>query len=174
MVAHELHVLEVIARLPPLLATSSEQITLWAPCVNRKAIRFIAPPLPKKSLDFLGTPYMLELWLGRSIIISCWSRREPINSQVLYLNVYRSLKRGLGAFDTTLVQQRNVAEILIFNCQVSDRGMGNYTSIYIKSLFMMFLWTFFFKKFKFHVLNKFFIFLISLWYFCPIALWLTL
>lgn len=94
---------------------------------------------PQKSLDFLGTPYMLELWLGRSIIISCWSRREPINSQVLYLNVYRSLKRGLGAFDTTLVQQRNVAEILIFNCQVSDRGMGNYTSIYIKSLFMMFL-----------------------------------
>ena len=152
------HVLEVIARLPPLLATSSEQITLWAPCVNRKAIRFIAPPLPKKSLDFLGTPYMLELWLGRSIIISCWSRREPINSQVLYLNVYRSLKRGLGAFDTTLVQQRNVAEILIFDCQVSDRGMGNYTSIYIKSLFMMFLWTFFFKKFKFHVLNKFFYF----------------
>ena len=28
----------------------------------------------------------------------------------------------------------NVAEILIFNCQVSDRGMKNYTSIYIKSL----------------------------------------
>ena len=52
----------------------------------------------------------------------------------------------------------NVAEILIFNCQVSDRGMKNYTSIYIKSLFMMFLWTFFFKKFKFHVLNKFFYF----------------
>ena len=129
------HVLEVIARLPPLLATSSEQITLWAPCVNRKAIRFIAPPLPKKSLDFLGTPYMLEL------------RLPPLRATFFS-------RSSCGWAGVSL----NVAEILIFNCQVSDRGMKNYTSIYIKSLFMMFLWTFFFKKFKFHVLNKFFYF----------------
>lgn len=89
---------------------------------------------------------MLELWLGRSIIISCWSRREPINSQVLYLNVYRSLKRGLGAFDTTLVQQRNVAEILIFDCQVSDRGNGKLSLHIYKESFEVFFYTHFEEK----------------------------
>ena len=45
------------------------------------------------------------------------------------------LEGGLGAFDKTLVQQFNVAEIFIFDFQRSfSRLMENYPSIYIKSL----------------------------------------
>ena len=67
MVAHEFHVLEVIARLPPLLATVFSRSSCG--------------------------------WAGVSL---------------------------------------NVTEILIFDCQGSDRGMGIYSSIYIKSLLKCF------------------------------------
>ena len=39
------------------------------------------------------------------------------------------LEGGLGAFDKTLVQQFNVAEIFIFDFQASNRDMEKYPSI---------------------------------------------
>ena len=53
----------------------------------------------------------------------------------------------------------NVTEILIFDCQVSDRGMGNYTSIYIKSLLtsiFISIFLIFWKNFSTKLSNIFF------------------
>ena len=84
MAAHEFHVLEVIARLPPLLATVFSRSSCG--------------------------------WAGVSL---------------------------------------NVTEILIFDCQVSDRGMGNYSSIYIKSLLAIFLVRVFIDFLKISVIHIF-------------------
>ena len=58
----EFHHREDLPQPPSLLATSSELITLFSPCFDKSRLgRSIAPPLPKKQICFLGTPYMLEL-----------------------------------------------------------------------------------------------------------------
>mgnify|MGYP007034112868 CR=1 FL=1 len=83
LTTHEFHVLEVIARLPPLLATVFSRSSCG--------------------------------WAGVSL---------------------------------------NVTKILIFDFQGSDRGMENYSSIYIKSLFKVFLGRIFIKNLKFYLLHK--------------------
>ncbi len=56
------------------------------------------------------------------------------------------LEGGLGAFDKTLVQQFNVAEIFIFDFQRSfSRLMENYPSIYIRVFWGSFLQMFLIK-----------------------------
>ena len=74
-------------------ASSSQTTHHLFPCRHEKLVRSVAPPLPKKSYDFLGTPlfiaqsYPIRTVIQFSICPSIGSQREgpkinPLNNQL--------------------------------------------------------------------------------------------